>query len=238
MRGVDVSGGIMVNETVGVIGDRTYAISREEGLYSSNWRHKREFFVCMNHEGMTAVEGCRENELDENFDLSVSRAKELYTSLGLPEKPSSLVVALGESGMCDSPKPYVSFLNLASVRDLEKRTGLSIDPRRFRMNVWVEGLDPWVELSYVKSFAERAKYKTHVNHLMFEIEDLCERCRAIDQHPETGRWDMSLLKELVNYLKSIGYGGSPHRGTYNVMGWLAITPSEGRIRAGDQVLFG
>ena len=39
----------------------------------------------------------------------------------------------------------ISMLNLASVRELEKQIGKRLDPRRFRANILVDGLDPWVE---------------------------------------------------------------------------------------------
>ena len=40
---------------------------------------------------------------------------------------------------------FVSILNLASVRDLERRMGAPIDPLRFRANIAVEGWEPWAE---------------------------------------------------------------------------------------------
>lgn len=45
----------------------------------------------------------------------------------------------------DHPKGHVSVLNLASVRDLEARLGVPVDPLRFRANVHVEGWPAWAE---------------------------------------------------------------------------------------------
>lgn len=40
----------------------------------------------------------------------------------------------------------VSVINLASVRALEAATGRDLDPLRFRGNIHLDGLEPWVEL--------------------------------------------------------------------------------------------
>ena len=69
---------------------------------------------------------------------------------------TSLVDTGGSWHMADTPKPCISFLNLASVRWLEDQTGISIDPHRFRMNVWIDGMEANDELHYIKGY-ERAK---------------------------------------------------------------------------------
>jgi uncharacterized protein len=45
----------------------------------------------------------------------------------------------------DHPLGHVSIINLASVRDLEHRLGLYIDPLRFRANLYVDGWPAWAE---------------------------------------------------------------------------------------------
>lgn len=48
----------------------------------------------------------------------------------------------------DHPKGHVSIINLASVRDLEARLGVPVDPLRFRANLYVEGWPAWAELEW------------------------------------------------------------------------------------------
>jgi uncharacterized protein YcbX len=45
----------------------------------------------------------------------------------------------------DHPQGHVSIINLASVRDLETRLGVPVDPLRFRANLYVEGWPAWAE---------------------------------------------------------------------------------------------
>lgn len=51
----------------------------------------------------------------------------------------------GDHRFTDHPKGHVSVLNLSSVRDLEARMGVAIDPARFRANIHVEGWPAWAE---------------------------------------------------------------------------------------------
>jgi uncharacterized protein YcbX len=126
---------------------------------------------------------------------------------------------------------------LASVRALQEAVGVTIDPRRFRMNVWVDGLPPFYELDIVNQYGEGISYEMEVGSLSIPINDLCERCRAVDQSPETGTYDLEVQEMLRGLLRSRGYGGSPHRGSMQVMGWLAIPKQAGIIRFGDMVNF-
>jgi MOSC domain-containing protein len=50
------------------------------------------------------------------------------------------------SVVSDAMMHAVSIINLASVRALEKRIGQSLDPLRFRANVYVDGWPPFAEL--------------------------------------------------------------------------------------------
>ncbi len=47
------------------------------------------------------------------------------------------------------PEGAVSIVNLATLRLLEQSWGVPLDPRRFRANVYVDGLAPWEELGLV-----------------------------------------------------------------------------------------
>jgi len=72
----------------------------------------------------------------------------------------------------------VSMLNMASVRDLETRIGKALDPRRFRANILIEGVSPWVELDWLEQ-------ELAVARLRFKGERLTRRCPATEVNPET-----------------------------------------------------
>jgi uncharacterized protein YcbX len=71
--------------------------------------------------------------------------------LGVPAEETPFLVDAGENRYTDvsviSPEMMnaVSLINLASVRDFEAKTGLSIDPMRFRANIYFDGWPAWSE---------------------------------------------------------------------------------------------
>ena len=67
------------------------------------------------------------------------------------------------------------------------------------------------------------------------IDDVCERCKAIEQNPQTGLWDTNIRTALDELLRKRGYEGSPQRGNYCVMGWYGIPQSKGVIRKEDSI---
>jgi uncharacterized protein YcbX len=101
------------------------------------------------------------------------------------------VLAGSEGGhrFMDSRKGFVSLLNLASVRDLERRLGRPVDPARFRANIWVEGLPAWAE-------AGRAGQVLHLGQATLTVLADIDRCAAVHVDPTTGEKDIDLVPEL------------------------------------------
>ena len=108
----------------------------------------------------------RWDETTDTLHVSSEGAPNLSVKLGDPEDDRRLedwlTDFLGEEATAplrlldgagyrfmDSPKGAVSVLNLASVRDLSARLGVTVDPLRFRANVWVEGWPAWAENDWV-----------------------------------------------------------------------------------------
>lgn len=88
-------------------------------------------------------------------------------------------------GYGDTGGGHVSLLNLASVRDLERVTRAPVDPRRFRANLWIEGLPAWIERGWVgRAFG--------LGPLRLEGVEAIERCSVTNVDPESGRVDLNL----------------------------------------------
>ncbi len=238
MHGIETpTRGISVSPTLGVVGDRTFALYKKTDEVPTEWKPKAFFRVAMNTTGISVEHDLTESDLDNLWRPSREAVEALATDRGFPLGSYGLVDTGGVRHNADTNKPCVSFLNLASVRALQEAVGVTIDPRRFRMNVWVEGLPPFYELDVVTQYGDGISYEMEVGSLSIPINDLCERCRAVDQSPETGTYDLEVQEMLRELLKNRGYGGSPHRGSMQVMGWLAIPKQAGIIRAGDIVNF-
>ena len=110
----------------------------------------------------------------------------------------------------------VSLINLASVRDLEARSGRTLDPLRFRANIYLDGLAPWEELDWVGR-------EVAIGSIHFRCVMRTRRCAAVDVDPKTGARDTNLPKALMTMY------GHPDCGVY-----LEVLDG-GEIRIGDTV---
>jgi uncharacterized protein YcbX len=130
--------------------------------------------------------------------------------------PLRVVEGPGAYRFMDSRSGYVSILNLASVRDLEARLGVPVDPLRFRANLYVEGWPAWAE-------SEWTGRTLRLGAATAEVLKPIVRCAATHVDPATGARDIELVKALFDH-----YG---HRdcGIY-----LNVTQG-GRVAEGDGV---
>lgn len=92
-------------------------------------------------------------------------------------------------GMTDTDYPSISLAGLSSLRALSDKAGQSLDPRRFRVNFWIEGLGPWQEFEWIGR-------EITIGGVTFRAEDRIERCLATAANPETGRRDADTLGAL------------------------------------------
>ena len=110
----------------------------------------------------------------------------------------------------------VSFLNLASVRDLAERTATTLDPLRFRANVQLDGLPAFAEADLVgREFT--------VGPVRFRGVQPTARCAATEVEPGTGRRDLPVPQMLVRT-----YGS-------DLMGFYAVVVEGGELRPGDRL---
>lgn len=231
--------GLHINPTVGVVGDRNFAVAKNP-MPETTWQKKAHFRVCMNtpecakqkilHDHMN------EHDLDENFRPPRSLIEEVVMSSD-PFTAGHLIDTGGEFNMGDSSKPYVSLLNLDSVRALARYIGKDIDPHRFRMNGWIDGLGPFKELKWCTEFERPDQFPLTIGDVSFGIDDICERCKAINANPSTGQYDDDILRNVRDLLSRKGYA-SPQRSVSSVMGVLAIPTSSGIIRSGQEITLG
>jgi uncharacterized protein YcbX len=138
----------------------------------------------------------------------------------------------GKYHLADTEGPQVSFINLATVRELGKLVGTEVDPERFRMNVWMEDLPAFAEYDWVNRFPGTREIM--VGAVRMRIDDACERCKAPSANPATGEYDINMLAMLMQLMGARGYK-SPHRGVASVMGIFGVVLNEGTIHVGDEI---
>lgn len=118
------------------------------------------------------------------------------------------------TALWDLEAAQLSIINLATVRTLESEMGVDLDPHRFRGNIYVDGIAPWEELSWVGR-------QVRIGDILIEAFSSIERCRATSARPGSDGWDLNVPGALA------GHYGHIHCGVYARL----ITGS--RVRTGD-----
>lgn len=112
----------------------------------------------------------------------------------------------------DSP---VLLVNLAAVTEFEAEAGVSVDRRRFRANLYVDGLEPSEEISWLGR-------RVAVGGVELAVVKQCERCVVITRDPDSTAATPALLRVLAET-----------RETY--MGLYCQVTRPGRVAVGDPV---
>ena len=189
--------------------DRAYAIENGPGRFDPQQpRHlpKISFLMLMRDERLATLK-TRFDDATETLTIlrdgkQVARGQ-LTTPLGrqLIEQfiaaymkaelrgPPKIVHAAGHS-FSDVAAKCVHIVNLASVRELERVSGRAIDPLRFRANLYVEGLEPWIEFDWLDK-------ELHVGEVKLAVFARTTRCEATNVDPESGARDIAVPELLA-----------------------------------------
>ena len=221
---------LQVDPAVGVLNDRRYAFKKRSGI-PDEWAPKSAFFVGMNTALMVAQVPVFVTDRDGNETLDPLWLDTVAERLGV--ESLDVLDTHGTFSLADRPRRYVSIINLASARTLGEFLGTAIDPARFRMNVWIDGLEPFAELNWVAGHPGTRDIR--IGGVRLRVDEACVRCKAIEANPHSGEYDLALQKALEDLMQSRGYPGAPHNQSPIVMGVLAQPYSQGLIGPGDRV---
>jgi uncharacterized protein YcbX len=90
----------------------------------------------------------------------------------------------------DSPRGFVSIINLASVAALETATGAAVNPLRFRGNLFVTGWPAWHEFDLIDR-------EISIGGARLKGLKRIVRCAATNVDPDTGIRDLNIPKTLM-----------------------------------------
>lgn len=130
--------------------------------------------------------------------------------------PDGIRRAAEGEGLFDTPQPYVSVLNLASLRALGASLGRELSIHRWRGNLWIDGLAPWAEFDLIGR-------EMQIGEAVLRVDERITRCDATKANPETGLSDADTLSAL-----EAGWG---HRD----LGVYCTVLHGGTVRPGDTV---
>ena len=137
-------------------------------------------------------------------------------------RPLRLVEAPGHAFADARKKPnatadkYVSLINRASLAVLEEQVEASIDPLRFRANVYFDGPPAWRELDWIGS-------DITLGGARLRVVSAITRCAATEVNPDTAERDLDTVAALRQ-----GFG-------HNLMGIYAEVTEGGPIAVGDKL---
>jgi uncharacterized protein len=221
---------LRVDPAIGVVDDRRRAFKKRADT-PDEWAPKGAFFVGMNTALMVAQVPVFVRDRDGNEQLDPQWLDTIAKQLGVERL--DVLDTHGAFSLADRPRRYVSVINLASVRLLGEFVGTAIDPARFRMNVWIDGLEPFAELDWVEGHP--GTRDVQIGGVRLRVDEACVRCKAIEANPRSGEYDIELQEALEDLLQSRGYPGAPHNQSPRVMGVLARPYEAGVIGQGDEV---
>lgn len=224
-----------LSEGAGLAHDRRFAVAHgasAAGFAPTGWQPKSAFFTLVRHERLARL-ACQYDA--EANTLAILRDGRQVVKGRLGEPSGRIVVEqffrafMGEESrgpvrLVDAPgvmfgdtaDPLVSVINLASVRDLERVTRVSLDPVRFRANLYFDGGDAWAESTWPGCDLMVGEVRLHV------IESIT-RCAATNVNPASATRDINIPLALQN-----GFGHM-HMGVY------ARVIGGGDIRVGDEI---
>jgi uncharacterized protein YcbX len=128
---------------------------------------------------------------------------------------SARVVRVPGRGMTDTDYPSVSIGNMATHRAVEQKAGHALSPKRWRLNIWLDGLAPWEEFDWIDR-------SITIGGVDLKIRDRIQRCKATTANPDTGKRDVDTLGALNTW-------------GHQDMGVYAEVIRGGRISIGDKV---
>lgn len=215
--------------------DRKFALLRTGAAFDPSapiWLAKANFLMLMLHEKLAELRTCyndSENTLSIRSAVDAEHVFDLGSKSGrtaledfiqqfipslLPQAPR-LLEAHGHM-FTDKAAKYVSLINLASLRELEHRWNESLDPLRFRANVYIDGAEPFSELDWVGR-------QIKLGDVTMEVMKRNGRCAATNVNPETGVRDRNIPGKLRSTF------GHKDLGVY-----LSVS-QQGELREGDTV---
>lgn len=106
--------------------------------------------------------------------------------------PPRILHAPGHS-FSDMAKKVVSIINLASVGAIEEMIDASVNPVRFRGNVYVNGWPAWSELDLL------GKTLTIGRSVKLKVVKRILRCAATNVDPDTGIRDLEVPKAIMRH---------------------------------------
>jgi uncharacterized protein YcbX len=220
-------------------GDRVYAIAHGSTEFNSRdpqFLSKRKFLQLAVNERLASLQTRFDHETADlkierkgkqvargRLDQPVGRKMiEQFLAAFLSEqvRGSPRIVHAPNHTFSDVPTPCLSLINISSIRELERIMGVSIDPLRFRGNVYFDTGEPWSEFAWSGHSLSLGDGDEGVE---LSVIEPITRCAATNVNPLDGKRDLNIPMAL-------------HRAfAHENMGVYAKVTTGGTIKVGDDL---
>jgi hypothetical protein len=210
--------GTMLARASGLPHDRRFALAHAAAKFdpaAPTWLAKTNFLMLMRNERLALLR----TRFDEASDvLTISRDGITVVDAKISEASGRAVIenffasymrdeTSGRPRLLEAPshmfsdvaRKVVSIIGLASVRDLERVMGHTVDPRRFRANFYVEGSAPWAEFDWVG-------HEFHIGTARLRGVKPISRCAATNVDPESAVRDLNIPRALQEHFRHVNTG--------------------------------
>jgi uncharacterized protein YcbX len=198
-------------------GDRRFALRHAKSSYdpaAPSWQRKREFAVLVHNADLARLQTSFDADTGTlrialggqtlfvgNVASAAARrgAEAVINSVVKDARGPLQLVDAGAVALTDQQVPYLSLINLATLRELSARAGAELDPARFRGNVLVDGLAPWAEFDWVGR-------RLTAGGVALKVIKRIDRCMATAVNPATAQRDVDTLTILREHYGHIDCG--------------------------------
>ena len=183
---------LIIKKDLGVLGDRNFSFVRMLDKESAiNFQNKKELRNIVNYFSLksSSIFNLYSFEINENTISCYKQNKKIISTYNQDFDTRQLIVdAFKEEEKLHDQKIFflhnqeqpffdtvsnntISLINLNSLRDFENKNSIKVDAERFRANIYVDDLDPWVEQNWIEK-------KLIIDGTPFEVFANIPRCKA------------------------------------------------------------
>jgi len=227
-------------ENKGILGDRAIAIARDPNVFDPKAPKaisKMNFLMLAKDEALarlTSDYSADSQRLTLRLDGQVKVSASTQTPEGKKAITDYLLAFINKADITPelmtapghkftdisvvSPEKMraISIINMASIRALEDKIGQTVDPRRFRANIYFDSDTPFIEHDWIGR-------DIYIGDVRLKCVMRTKRCPATEVNPDTGERDIKVPYEIRQ-----------HFGHFD-MGIYAEVQSSGEIKTSDQL---
>lgn len=194
-------------------GDRVWAIAHGKSAYdpaNPTWERSRNFVIQTLNPKLAQLTVALEGDVVTlthpdlgAITVSPDRDSEALTAWLTPIVDEGVsgpfIVAKAPQPLTDFEQTHISIGSTSSLQELESMADVRLARIRFRMNLWLDGVEPWAEQEWIGK-------EITVGAARLRIIDPCKRCNATNANPSTGSRNTDLPRLLHGRFRHMNFG--------------------------------